>query len=845
MLALNTAIRRIVFTALLLTLWSLSTNVDAKEPIGTWKIAVLMVDFPDAPGTTDPEHYRQLLFGDQPPNVPHGSFKDYFKEVSYNQLIATGQVNNEAVKWYRLPHDSSYYGNINMTEGNLANLLPDAVAAARDAGFDFGPFDTDNDGFVDAIFIIRTKGAGSFAASSLPHSTGGTNAKGEAVSTGPYIVVAENGSAFNIDMGLFAHEFGHVLGLPDLYDLDGSSRGLGSWSLMGLTDNAHPDAWSKIKLGWVEPIVLTSPMELSIPPVETNKAVYKIPVTEQEYFLLENRQKIGFDASRFGSGLLIYHVDDSVETNTREWYPGCASCSAHYLVALEQADGQWDLEKKVNGSDAGDPFPGSTSNTAFTDTSTPNSRSYSGASTGISITNIRQEGQNILLTFGNPPPDPPPSADLSVTQSDSPDPVIVGENLTYTIAVTNQGPSDATGVIFSNNLPGSVAWVSSSSSQGSCSGTATITCTLGTLNQGTTATVRITVRADAEGEITNSASVVTNESDANTSNNTARATTSVRPQPVIPTADLSISQADAPDPVVVGNNLIYTITVRNNGPSEATGVTLTDTLPSGVSLKSATPGQGSCASSGQNITCGLGSLSAGATTTVTLTVTPSIQGTSTNTAEVLGNETDPQSSNNRSQIQTTVTAPTAQRADLAAFLTATSETIMVGQHLTATLTITNQGPDAAADVAVSGTLPGSITFISVNPSQGTCAGERAMSCNIGRIDSQESITVEMVIAPNEAGFLTLSASVVSGTSDPNGANNSGTMTVNALPSDEAPDGGDGGGAPPVGDSGLPAAGDQVSSGGGCAMSPTGEPDFGLVVLLGGILFCLVARKKSM
>lgn len=852
MLALNTAIWRIVFTALLLILWSLSTNVDAKGPIGTWKIAVLMVDFPDAPGTTDPQHYRDLLFGDQPPNVPHGSFKDYFKEVSYNQLIATGQVNNEAVKWYRLPHDSSYYGNINMTEGNLANLLPDAVAAARDGGFDFGPFDTDNDGFVDAIFIIRTKGAGSFAHPDpvFRVDTGATNAKGEAVSSGPYIVISEE---INTRAGVFAHEFGHVLGLPDLYDLDGSSRGLGSWSRMGSTDNAHLDAWSKVKLGWVEPIVLTSPMELIIPPVEANKAIYKIPITEKEYFLLENRQNIGFDAELPGSGLLIYHVDEAVNetfqmNNMEEWYPGCTGCTSHYLVALEQADGRWDLEKKVNGGDPGDPFPGSTGNTAFTDTTTPNSRSYSGASTAVSISNIRQEGQNILLTFGNPPSDPPPSADLAVTQTDSPDPVIVWEHLIYMIAVTNQGPSDATGVMLSENLPGSVTWISSSSSQGSCSGTATITCTLGAIRVNTTATVLITVRPDAEGEIVNTASVAADENDANPSNNTAKATTSVRPQPVIPTADLSISQTDTPDPVVVGNPLIYTITVKNNGPSEATGVTFTDTLPSGVSLKSATSSQGNCSPSGQIITCALGDLSAGTTTTVTLTVTPSSRGTSTNAAEVSGNETDPDNANNRSQIQTTVTAPTSQRADLAASLTATSETVMVSQHLTATLTITNHGPDAAADVAVTGTLPERVTFISINPSQGTCAGESAISCNIGRIDSQESVTVEMVISPNEPGSLMLSASVVSGTSDPNDANNSGTMTVNALPSDEAPDG-DGGGAPPVGDDGPPAAGDQVSgggsSGGGCAMSPNGAPDFGLVVLLGGILLCLIARKRWM
>jgi uncharacterized repeat protein (TIGR01451 family) len=126
---------------------------------------------------------------------------------------------------------------------------------------------------------------------------------------------------------------------------------------------------------------------------------------------------------------------------------------------------------------------------------------------------------------------PPPAADLSITKTDSPDPVIVGNNITYTIAVTNNGPNSATGVIVSDTLPAGVTFVSATPSQGSCSGTSAVSCALGSLSNGASATVTLVVTATQTGSVSNTASVTRNEADPKSSNDSATAATMVNPAP--------------------------------------------------------------------------------------------------------------------------------------------------------------------------------------------------------------------------------------------------------------------------------------------------------------------------
>lgn len=122
-------------------------------------------------------------------------------------------------------------------------------------------------------------------------------------------------------------------------------------------------------------------------------------------------------------------------------------------------------------------------------------------------------------------------------------------------------------------------------------------------------------------------------------------------------ADLSITKSDSPDPVTAGSNLTYTLTVTNNGPGDATAVTVTDTLPAGVTLVSATPSQGSCTEAGGVVTCDVGSLtnSGNAMITIVVTINPSSCGPVTNTATISGNEVDPNTADNSTSVDTTIT----------------------------------------------------------------------------------------------------------------------------------------------------------------------------------------------
>ncbi len=129
-----------------------------------------------------------------------------------------------------------------------------------------------------------------------------------------------------------------------------------------------------------------------------------------------------------------------------------------------------------------------------------------------------------------------------------------------------------------------------------------------------------------------------------------------------PVADLAITKTGAPNPVVSGNQLTYTLTVTNKGPQDATGVTVTDPLPDNVHFNSVTPTQGACIRSTTKpnptkdgtVTCNLGNLSNGASASITIVVTATTPGTLTNTATVVGNEIDPNVANNSATATTTV-----------------------------------------------------------------------------------------------------------------------------------------------------------------------------------------------
>ena len=224
-----------------------------------------------------------------------------------------------------------------------------------------------------------------------------------------------------------------------------------------------------------------------------------------------------------------------------------------------------------------------------------------------------------------------PSADVQVTKADSPDPVVVGNNITYTITVTNIGPSDAVALSLSDAVPANTTLVSVTTPAGWIrtdvvppGGTGTLTFTRPTLSSGGSSVFTVVVNVNlstANGTtITNTANVSSATSDPNGGNNSATATTLVQAL-----ADLAINKTRSPNTASIdaGNNVTYTVQVNNNGPAPANSVTFSDSVPAGLEMVSQTnPAGWSCntLATGSNgtITCTKASMANGETATLTV-----------------------------------------------------------------------------------------------------------------------------------------------------------------------------------------------------------------------------------
>ncbi|HMF05204.1 MAG TPA: DUF11 domain-containing protein [Acidimicrobiia bacterium] len=388
-------------------------------------------------------------------------------------------------------------------------------------------------------------------------------------------------------------------------------------------------------------------------------------------------------------------------------------------------------------------------------------------------------------------------ADVSATKTDSPDPVVAGTNLTYIINVSNAGPSDAQNVAIGDDLPVGVSYVSANPSQGTCSFTTAVDCTLGTIANGGSATITITVRVGSglsEGsQLVNNGSVAASTTDPNSPNNSFTATTTVATS-----ADLAVTKADSPDPVTAGTDLTYTIGVKNNGPSHTGGdVTVTDPLPAGTTFVSATPSVGSCSGT-TTVSCDLGPMASGASASITVVVHVDAAvpegATLANTASVSSATSDPNTENNSATEETGVVAS----ADVGLAKHAAPDPVTAGTDLTYTITATNHGPSDAQDVTVTDPLPAGTAFVSVTPSQGSCSGTTTVTCNLGTIANGASSTITLAVnvdvatpggtvITNTATVSSPEPEVTATTADPAKANDAATAKVTVLAAPKAPE----------------------------------------------------------
>ena len=361
------------------------------------KILVLCVDFSDRPAQIPIETIYNRFFGDYT-----NSLKEYYKQVSYSRYIPHGEIRG----WYRAPQSSGYYTNKQYGFGKYPNsaerLTEDIVnIAMNDSSINWASFDTNNNGYIDNLFVVHSGAEASWA--------GNVNDFWAHVYIIPtpkiiqgktvwiYAMTAEylNQSTDPQIIGPDVHEHGHSLGLPDLYDYTDQSYGVGAFSLMGAGSwgnhgitPTHLDAWSKYVLGFTNTIENPTGI-VHLADAERNPNNVKYTTTDpKEYFLVEVRQKMLYDRYLPSEGLFIWHINENQQDNNNK------NC---YLVGLLQADGLKDLENKANYGDLSDPYPGILNKRSFGIDTDPGSVLCNNTRQNLLIDNISDSGP--VMTF--------------------------------------------------------------------------------------------------------------------------------------------------------------------------------------------------------------------------------------------------------------------------------------------------------------------------------------------------------------------------------------------------------------------------------------------------------------
>lgn len=379
---------------------------------------IILVNFDDLKfNNTKKEIHKQMNDEGYSKNGATGSARDYFIAQSSGQFQPTFDV----VGPVNLDMPYRYYGANDKkgSDKNSAVMIFSAVQkAANDGLVDLNDYDTDNDGIVDMVYIIYAglgEADGGDANTVWPHMW---NLQGSAMFAnqriqdkrlGLYACSAEyrtdrfadEGKSFS-GIGTFCHEFGHCLGLPDIYDVSYSGGyGMGTYDIMSSgsylnNGNTPPNysAFERYSMGWLMYDDITTDRDITLSPIsESNTAIrLSSPTSPNEYFILENRQQDGWDAYLPACGLMITHIDYDEEVwnnNTVNNDPN------HQHVMMMAADNSW-----TTSTQSGDLYPGLLDNTSFTDTSIPNSLLWDGTPLNKPVTDIKMTEAGISFHMG-------------------------------------------------------------------------------------------------------------------------------------------------------------------------------------------------------------------------------------------------------------------------------------------------------------------------------------------------------------------------------------------------------------------------------------------------------------
>jgi M6 family metalloprotease-like protein len=387
-----------------------------------WYVPVVLVSFQDSTLRYTPANFQFALF-DTTHATATGSVPDYYQWASGGRLRMRARVIASVV----LPNPENYYVNdsyglnVLSTPRNDWGLVRDAIIQA-DPSVNWNEFDRDGDGFVDMLWIVHA-GLGAELTGNRRNFYSNTSRLGFGWSGGGVIETADvmNGALtqkvrvdrFSVlpeisgfrpgsisEIGVFCHEFGHALGLPDLYDtssLGGAANvGPGNWSLMstgayggdGRTPEipVHPGAWPSLFLGWASATRPANDTLATLTPTTNGGQILELwfqGESNSEHFLIEDRERTGFDRNLPDRGLVVYQVDDAMIGSRL----GSNRINVGPTLGLRllEGDGDGDLLVGRNRGDANDPLPGAGGVTRLDDGTSPSLRSISGAVTSLAI----------------------------------------------------------------------------------------------------------------------------------------------------------------------------------------------------------------------------------------------------------------------------------------------------------------------------------------------------------------------------------------------------------------------------------------------------------------------------
>lgn len=420
---------------------------------GRFRFPVVLGLYSDSPAGepfSPAEIQREFFDG---PNSRYRTIPEFYHEVSGGRV----QLEGVTFPWVRTGLTQAQVGGGTAGLGSSSQVgqyILEILRALDDAGVDWGQFDNDgpdgipnsgdDDGFVDILVVIHPTIGGECTPNGRnsnniwahrwnlegrvgqPFVTSTPRPGGGFIRISDYTIQAVyacGGTNAINEIGVMAHELGHGFGLPDLYNTANTSLagGVGNWDLMatgawgcvsgGAARPCHMGAWSKAVLGWADIQTLEPGVDhgtITLPPVNPSGRILQVPAGDGsgEFFLLENRQRIGFDEGLLAPGLLVWHIDpgyigDRLAQGSR-WRTNTVNANRNRPgVWLRQADGRDDLAQTGQRGDPGDPFPGSTGNRSFHAGSNPGSFSHRGTATGVTLLDIEQVGQDMRFRLLN------------------------------------------------------------------------------------------------------------------------------------------------------------------------------------------------------------------------------------------------------------------------------------------------------------------------------------------------------------------------------------------------------------------------------------------------------------